>query len=57
MSSSLPTTPPPEDFSYFLHERPGCFFFIPSQTPDGVKRPHHKTIFTLNEECLEIGSS
>eukprot|EP01134_Creolimax_fragrantissima_P005408 CFRG5408T1 len=46
-----------EDFSFFMLERPGCFFFIPSKIADEIERPHHKTIFTVNEDCLEIGSS
>lgn len=37
-----------EDFSYFLQERPGCFFFVGAALP-GVGRPHHKSVFDFDE--------
>ncbi len=56
-----------EDFSFFLKEIPGCFFFLGSYpgTPDPEKhpsheyldRPHHKRNFDLDENCLAVGAS
>lgn len=37
-----------EDFSYFLQERPGCFFFVGAALP-GDPRPHHKSVFDFDE--------
>lgn len=48
-----------EDFSYFLHKVPGCFFFVgsaPDGTPVGTV-PHHKSVFTFSEDCLLVGAS
>jgi len=48
-----------EDFSYFLQERPGCFFFVgASLVPEG--KPilnHHSPEFDFHEDALFIGSS
>eukprot|EP00475_Leptophrys_vorax_P038035 TRINITY_DN6631_c0_g1_i5.p1 TRINITY_DN6631_c0_g1~~TRINITY_DN6631_c0_g1_i5.p1 ORF type:complete len:319 (+),score=91.45 TRINITY_DN6631_c0_g1_i5:1489-2445(+) len=56
-----------EDFSFFLNELPGCFFFIGSYpgTADPKKeaafeyldRPHHKFNFDLHEDALGVGAS
>jgi len=47
-----------EDVSFFLNERPGCFFFLGSAPSDHTELiPHHKSNFTFNEDCLPIGSS
>mmetsp|Transcript_101214 Transcript_101214/g.198642 ORF Transcript_101214/g.198642 Transcript_101214/m.198642 type:complete len:413 (-) Transcript_101214:145-1383(-) len=45
-----------EDFSYFLQERPGCFFFVGAALP-GEKRPHHKSVFDFDERALFVGAS
>jgi amidohydrolase len=45
-----------EDFSYFLQNRPGCFFFVGAALP-GDLRPHHKSVFDFDERCLMIGAS
>jgi metal-dependent amidase/aminoacylase/carboxypeptidase family protein len=37
-----------EDFSYFLQQRPGCFFFVGAALP-GPDRPHHKSVFDFDE--------
>lgn len=37
-----------EDFSYFLQQRPGCFFFVGAGLP-GPQRPHHKSVFDFDE--------
>lgn len=39
-----------EDFSYFLQQRPGCFFFVGSNPGGDV--PHHKSNFTFREEAM-----
>ena len=48
-----------EDFSYYLQNVPGCFFFVGS-SPDGQKQfstPHHCSHFDIDERALFIGSS
>ena len=48
-----------EDFSYFLKEIPGCFFFVGS-SPDEKEHlsiPHHCSHFDINERALLVGSS
>jgi amidohydrolase len=37
-----------EDFSYFLQQRPGCFYFVGAALP-GDPRPHHKSVFDFDE--------
>jgi metal-dependent amidase/aminoacylase/carboxypeptidase family protein len=56
-----------EDFSFFLNERPGCFFFVgcyPGETDaskdvsfEYLDRPHHKSNFDLHEDALGVGAS
>jgi amidohydrolase len=43
-----------EDVSYFLQERPGCFFFL-GGAPDGDPVVHHTADFRIDEGCLPIG--
>ncbi len=45
-----------EDFSFFLLERPGCFYHL-GCGPDGGGdfEPLHSSRFVLNEKCLSIG--
>lgn len=45
-----------EDFSYFLIERPGAFFFVGAGL-EGELRPHHKAIFDFDEEALSISAT
>ena len=48
-----------EDFSYFINEKPGCFFFIGS-CPKGkepLSTPHHCSHFDINEEALLVGTN
>lgn len=45
-----------EDFSYFLQQRPGCFFFVGAALP-GDTRPHHKSVFDFDEEAILVGAS
>lgn len=56
-----------EDFSYFLQEREGCFFFIGSSPNPLVEsnegkwigdiKPHHRADFDIDENALFIGTS
>jgi len=45
-----------EDFSYFLQQRPGCFFFVGGALP-GETRPHHKSVFDFDERAMMISAS
>ncbi|CAN5477608.1 amidohydrolase [soil metagenome] len=45
-----------EDFSYFLEERPGCFFFVGTRNEDrGLVWGHHHPRFDIDEEGLIAG--
>ncbi|KEK23772.1 amidohydrolase [Bacillus gaemokensis] len=45
-----------EDFSAFLQEAPGTFFFIGAgNTKKGIVYPHHHPRFTIDEDALPIG--
>jgi amidohydrolase len=45
-----------EDFSYFLEEVPGAFWFVGSQNPErGLVWGHHHPRFDLDEAALAIG--
>ena len=48
-----------EDFSYYLQEIPGCFFFVGSAPKDRepLSVPHHCSHFDINERALLVGSS
>lgn len=43
-----------EDFSYYLQEVPGAFFFIGTGT-DTITYPHHHPKFDINETCILHG--
>jgi amidohydrolase len=43
-----------EDFSYFLEQRPGCFFLL-GGAPEGPVVTHHTADFRIDERCLPIG--
>ncbi len=45
-----------EDFSYFLNEKPGAFFFVGCALP-GDTRPHHKSVFDFDEDALMVSAS
>jgi amidohydrolase len=45
-----------EDFSYYLHHRPGCFFFVGAALP-GEIRGHHKSVFDFDERALQVSAS
>ncbi|MGB3328056.1 MAG: amidohydrolase [Thermomicrobiales bacterium] len=45
-----------EDFSYFLIERPGSFFFVGSRNDErGLTWDHHHPKFNFDEDALGIG--
>jgi amidohydrolase len=45
-----------EDFSYFLIERPGSFFFVGTRNEEkGITWPHHHPRFDVDEEGLSYG--
>ena len=45
-----------EDFSYFLLERPGAFFFVGTRNEErGIVWPHHHPRFDVDEEGLSFG--
>ncbi|MDF3820053.1 amidohydrolase [Leptospira sp. 96542] len=47
-----------EDFSAFLMERPGCYFFIGSRNETkGFTHPHHSSFFDFDEDAMPIGLS
>jgi amidohydrolase len=54
---SLEATPTmgAEDFSYMLEQRPGCFFFLGTQSDERTAMPHHNTRFAIDESALETG--
>jgi amidohydrolase len=45
-----------EDFSYFLEARPGAFIFVGAALP-GDPRPHHKSVFDIDENSILISAS
>ncbi|CAK4281039.1 unnamed protein product [Aphanomyces euteiches] len=46
-----------EDFSYFLQERPGCFFFIGTKDEnDTQNRNCHSDTFDFNDAILPLGA-
>jgi amidohydrolase len=47
---------PAEDFSYFLEERPGCYFMTGCRNEEkGIVWPHHHPKFDIDEEAIGIG--
>lgn len=44
-----------EDFSYMLERRPGCFFFLGTQSDERTAVPHHNARFAIDESALETG--
>ena len=47
-----------EDFSYYLKEIPGCFFFVGSAPDNNIlSTPHHCSHFDIDERSLLIGAS
>ena len=47
-----------EDFSRFLHEAPGTFYFLGTKNPaKGCIYPNHSPRFKVDEEVLKLGSA
>ena len=48
-----------EDFSYYGHHVPACFFFVGSLPTDRqpMSIPHHCSHFDIDEKSLLVGSS
>ncbi len=45
-----------EDFSYFLEQKPGCFYFVGSANEDrGLTWGHHHPRFDIDEESMIYG--
>jgi amidohydrolase len=45
-----------EDFSAFLMQKPGCYFFVGSRNPEkGFTNPHHSSFFDFDEEAMKYG--
>ncbi|MBI2609327.1 MAG: amidohydrolase [Deltaproteobacteria bacterium] len=45
-----------EDFSFFLNEVPGCFYFGGGENKEkGFIHPHHSPYFDIDEESLLVG--
>ncbi len=47
-----------EDFSRFLHEAPGTFYFLGTINPSkGCVHPNHSSKFKVDEEVLKLGTA
>lgn len=44
-----------EDFSYYLKEKPGAFFFTGAQIKDNFQ-PHHHPLFDIDERAMPIAA-
>ena len=44
-----------DDMSYFLEQRPGCYYQIGAAIPDQHMMPHHHPGFDIDEGALPIG--
>lgn len=44
-----------DDMSYFLQQRPGCYYQVGAAFPDKQMLPHHHPGFDINEESLPVG--
>ena len=54
-TAELAQTMGAEDFSFMLRARPGCFFFVGSQSDERTAVPHHNARFAIDEACLPTG--
>jgi len=54
-SSEMSPTMGAEDFSFMLEQRPGCFFFLGTQSGETTAVPHHNARFAIDEAALEAG--
>ncbi len=47
-----------EDFSYFLQEVPGCYFWLGTRNPGkGIVHPLHSSRFQIDEDVLSLGAA
>jgi carboxypeptidase Ss1 len=47
-----------EDFSRFLHEAPGTFYFLGTKNPaKGCIHPNHSSMFKVDEDVLKYGAA
>ena len=47
-----------EDFSYYLQQRPGAFYFLGSGNVErGITEPLHSPRFDADEDCLVYGAA
>lgn len=44
-----------EDFSYFIQERPGCFFALGTLKPGQVPRTLHHSDYNFNDDMVATG--
>ena len=44
-----------EDFSYFLEEKPGCFFALGTRKPGTVTRTLHTSDYNFNDDMVATG--
>lgn len=44
-----------EDFSYFLHEKPGCFFALGTMKPGSKPRTLHTSDYDFNDDMVATG--
>ncbi|MBR9921396.1 MAG: amidohydrolase [Bacteroidetes bacterium] len=53
----LPIRMTAEDFSYYTHHAPGCFYRLGTGNPEkGITSPVHTTTFNIDEAALEWGA-
>jgi amidohydrolase len=45
-----------EDFSYYLQQKPGCFFFVGAGTEDGMAAAHHHPRFDIDERAMLVAA-
>jgi amidohydrolase len=54
-SQEMTPTMGAEDFSFMLERRPGCFFFLGTQSDERTAFPHHNARFAIDESALAVG--
>ena len=46
-----------EDFSYYTHHVPGCFYRLGVKNEEkGITSPVHTSTFDVDEKCLGLGT-
>ena len=45
-----------EDFSYFLHEKPGCYFILGTLKPGQVPKMLHTSDYNFSDDMLATGA-